>query len=1213
MQQKSPELSMAHYVRNSVRQYWRVQLAVAMGVMVSVAVLSGAFLIGDSVRQSLRRLTIERLGRIETALISDHFFPLDLMHRLVKSEPRDDEGPTTRELSAELASQTGFSEAQGIILLPQVTVEKKALAGAGADESAGRRASQVTVVGCDANFWRLASTVVTPPRLPEGRQILLNEPLAKELQVRLGDQLSVRLAKESRIAADSTMAHKTDRVQSITELEVVGIIPAQGLGRFSLQANQALPRTAWIPLTTIQRALDLDGKINAILLATNSADSPRSAAQQAAIAAAFRPTLSDAGLRLAPVDLSYRAEDSGPDTTVQQYWNLTTDSLLFAPPAQKRIELALKGLSHDRVLTYLANSIDRARDAQMGSIESPTPKSGIPYSTVSAIEPDSPLSPLGDLADSTKLGLKENEIALNSWAATDLGVKPGDTIRLSFFAPETTHGDPQELTADFLLSSIVPLTEPTTPFRRNRPAQYSNPPTRANDPHLTPEVPGITDQESIDAWDPPFPFDYDRIRKPKDDDYWNAHRTTPKAFINLSAGQRLWSSRFGQVSSFRIARDVSAQDVQEAELHRRIETAIHEAPEDFGFAFLPLKRDGLLAAKGTTPFQFLFLGFSMFLIAAALMLVALLFRLGVEQRSREIGLLAAMGFTTRRIQTLFLREGLAIACLGGAAGIVASIGYAALMLAGLRTWWLDAVVTPFIGLQVEPASLLLGIVLGSSAALLTILGTLRSMKRWTVRQLLGGSLEATTPTGTTKPNRTRVAWIFWLSALLLLLLAGRLQGEAQAGSFFGGGVMVLTALLYQTRQSLFLASVGRSTRRGGLGLLHFVIQNLRRNPGRSTLTLGLMATACFLIVAISAFRLSPTEQGTGGFNLMAISDQPIFDDLNDPAVRQDRWNEKVGVFKDVHIEPARLRTGDDASCRNLYQVGQPQLIGLPSSVVERLGADGQSGFAFASSAAKSEQERRNPWTLLQPADSSQASAIPVILDKNTAMYSLHLYGGVGQEFELDYGADGKKTFRIVGLLANSVLQGSLIVSESELVRHFPEVTGYRFFLISGPEEQMAKARTLLEATFSDEGIEMTDTRQRLAELLAVQNTYLSTFQSLGGLGLLLGTFGLVAVQLRSVFERRTELALMQATGFSRRRIAQVVLLEHFLLLVGGLGIGLLAAFLTVLPQAFTQDVQPPWMALATILVVIMAVGMTTGAWVLRPVLRTPLLAALRGD
>ena len=104
--------------------------------------------------------------------------------------------------------------------------------------------------------------------------------------------------------------------------------------------------------------------------------------------------------------------------------------------------------------------------------------------------------------------MADDEIALNQWAADDLKAQPGASIRLTYFEPETTHGQPREHSATFRLRTVLPLTAPVAPYRRNRPARFAAPPTWANDPDLTPEVAGVTDQESIDDWDPPFPFDY---------------------------------------------------------------------------------------------------------------------------------------------------------------------------------------------------------------------------------------------------------------------------------------------------------------------------------------------------------------------------------------------------------------------------------------------------------------------------------------------------------------------------------------------------------------------------------------------------------------------------------------------------------------------------------------------------------------------------------
>src|SRR5439155_20591434 len=129
---------------------------------------------------------------------------------------------------------------------------------------------------------------------------------------------------------------------------------------------------------------------------------------------------------------------------------------------------------------------------------------------------------------------------------------------------------------------------------------------------------------------------------------------------------------------------------------------------------------------------------------------------------------------------------------------------------------------------------------------------------------------------------------------------------------------------------------------------------------------------------------------------------------------------------------------------------------------------------------------------------------PVILDQNTAMYSLRLYGGVGQTFDVTYADATNVKFRVVGLLSNSVLQGNLLIGEADFKRLFPQISGYRFFLIRSPPGKTDEIASVLENRLGDEGFDTVDAKSRLADLLAVQNTYISTFQSLGALGLVLG-------------------------------------------------------------------------------------------------------------
>ena len=114
--------------------------------------------------------------------------------------------------------------------------------------------------------------------------------------------------------------------------------------------------------------------------------------------------------------------------------------------------------------------------------------------------------------------------------------------------------------------------------------------------------------------------------------------------------------------------------------------------------FQPVRVQGLKAASGTTDFSILFIGFSLFLIVSAALLVGLLFRLGVEQRASEIGTLLSVGYPIAAVRRGFMKEACILAGIGGVIGLGVAVIYAWLLMVGLRTWWLAAVGTPFLSL-----------------------------------------------------------------------------------------------------------------------------------------------------------------------------------------------------------------------------------------------------------------------------------------------------------------------------------------------------------------------------------------------------------------------------------------------------------------------------------------------------------------------------------
>ncbi len=1144
------------FILASLRHYRRIHLAVALGVAVATAVLTGALLVGDSVRGSLRDLTLQRLGQIDSVIVAAHFFREKLAH----------------EVSVSLIPEenTYSPETEPAILL-NGTLQS----GAGQNT---RRATSVSVVGCAPTFSALGKGGPTTP-IADG-DAAITESLANELNVRPGDEILLKVPVAGAIPADSPLGAKAlEKTSKSRRLKVAAVLPPEGLARFGLVPSQQLPRNMFVSLGALQKMLEQPDKVNAIFVATANSRVAMGAEGQAALRKALRPSLVDYGVRAEHI--------TSPTDCVQ----ISADELVLPAEVIRAADQVFKG-DKQPIVTYLANTIS------IGDRK-------IPYSTITGVRSVARLGPLLDEAG-RPIELADNEIVLNRWASDDLKAKVGDEVRITFYEPESTHGRPTEHgpAPVFKLKAIVELTD-----KNGRP-------TAAADPRLTPEMPGVTDQKSISDWDLPFEL-VEKIR-PQDEKYWDEYRTTPKVFVSLGAAERLWASRWGAISLLRLPAG-EAGDATE-----RLQRAID--PAAMGVNLLPVKQMGLAASAGTTPFGGLFLGFSFFLIAAAVMLVALLFQLGIQQRTSELGTLAAVGVGRRRISRLLAREGVIVAAAGATIGVVAGVLYAWLVIYALTHWWVAAISTPFLRLHVGWPSLVIGWFVGVVVSWLAIRWSIRKLVRVPAARLLAGSTDTL---ASNLPADRRRRWLLqWpvVRAVLVVLVvvmcvAGFfMKGESQAGVFFTSGAVGLTLLLGEIRH--WLRSRGGRPHRL-FSILRLSALNTARNPARSTLTIGLVAAASFLIVAISAFRLDTGDGGTGGFEFIATSDQPIHYDLNTADGRRELgFAEKASrQLDDWQIYSFRVASGEDASCLNLYRPTRPRVLGVPKSLIDR------GGFQWAAAGI----ERRstgwfaNPWTFLLTqtgTDASSPSVVPVILDASTATYSLHL-SGVGSRFEIRDSADRPVTLEVVGLLANSVLQGSLLMSEANFLRLFPDVGGYQYFLIeraSRPpiaEKQPAsgtdRIAQVLESSLAEEGFDVVDARKQLAQFLAVQNTYLSTFQNLGALGLLLGTIGLAVVQLRNVLERRSELALMRAGGFGSGRLTWMVIWENAVLLVGGLAVGGVAAAVALIPQWAPHGASVPWAVLGLLLGVIAFVGTAAGWLATRSALRAPILPALRGD
>jgi ABC-type antimicrobial peptide transport system permease subunit len=957
-----------------------------------------------------------------------------------------------------------------------------------------------------------------------------------------------------------------DGSSSAFRVIVKRIADDEHFGRFSLRANQVPPFSVFLPLDYLAEKMELKGRVNVLLVSGGSVEEAG-----AALAAHWKPA--DIGLR-------FREVSGGVE--------LVSDRVFLDPPVEAAALAA--DVSAKGILSYFVNGIIKSKlnksfAGVQGAVfqKRPLVAEGwiTPYSFVSA--PGEPLVPRG---------MGDDEIIINQWLAADLGARVGDEVTLAYFVPGEGNRL-EERVSVFRVRAIVPIEG------------------LAADEGLMPEFPGLSDAENCRDWDPGIPIDLDRIRE-KDESYWETHRGTPKAFVTLAAARRMWSNRFGALTSVRYVDTERTIEQLEAGIMQRLE------PGALGLQFRAVRDEGIRAGSEAVDFGQLFIGLSFFIIVAALLLTGLLFVLGIEQRAKETGILTALGYRPTRVNGYLLLEGAVIAFFGSILGALGGILYNQVVLFFLGTLWRGAVGTSALHLHLEVSTLLAGTFIGFAMAVLTMALAARKQVRRPVLELLG-SFRPGDKSYSAKKRRLGliVGVVCFVGVLVILGMVSPGKGKEAAGAFWGAGFLMLTGCLgfcYTLLLRIDRAGGVGSDGKKGMDTAVPTIdvlgrRNTARKRGRSLAVIALLSFGIFIVIAVGANRhgiLKDAEKrssGTGGFAFYGETTLPVLKDLNEKKhFRSLGLEEASNNSGETAFVQLRLREGDDASCLNLNRISNPRILGVKPEELSSRGA-----FSFVKKVENINVE--NPWLMLK--EELEGGVIPAAADQTVIIWGLGKKVGDVLTYKDERGRELK--LKLVAGLSNSIFQGSVIISEKAFISHFPTISGSRVLLIDAPVESRRDVLKTLSRNMQDYGPEITSAADRLAAFNMVQDTYLSIFLALGGLGLILGTIGMGVVVLRNVMERRSELALLRAVGFSRRAVNRVVLSENFLLLILGAMCGAFSAVVAVLPAILSPGADIPYLFLSATLTAVVISG---GVWVLlavRIAVRGDLVPALRNE
>ncbi len=343
-------------ILRSLRYYGRSHIALSAGVAISTMVITGALIIGDSVKASLEGLVVKRLGNTR--------YSFEGNDRIYRASLADSLEKALNIQCAPALLLDGFATMQG----------------------GSVKVNGVQIIGIDERIYQLSNTI-TSVSLPNDNKAIISSNLASRLQVRVGDEVLLRLEKAGPIPKNAPFVSDQDNVVSL-RVEVSHIAADYELFEyFNLKNTQLPPDNVFVDLAYLNKEMDLQNRANHILIAENRDISPVAIDQEFAA----NWDTDDLGLRITP------SHDS-------LWWEIRSDRVFLDSvtiQAAKSIYPEAK-----EILTYMANSI------KFHGKETP-------YSFVAA--------------GSFDIDLGENEILINRWLADDLEARSGDTLDLFYY------------------------------------------------------------------------------------------------------------------------------------------------------------------------------------------------------------------------------------------------------------------------------------------------------------------------------------------------------------------------------------------------------------------------------------------------------------------------------------------------------------------------------------------------------------------------------------------------------------------------------------------------------------------------------------------------------------------------------------------------------------------------------------------------------------
>ncbi len=625
-----------------------------------------------------------------------------------------------------------------------------------------------------------------------------------------------------------------------------------------------------------------------------------------------------------------------------------------------------------------------------------------------------------------------------------------------------------------------------------------------------------------------------------------------------------------------------------------------------------LQDDLASAASSGSELVTLFLVLGLFSIVAGAMLIVGIFVMLAEERRGEMGMLRAIGVKRRHLVLAYYFEGLVYSAGSALAGTALGVLVALLLLRSLAQTGGNDVSNAVLlaSFHVDPVSLAEAYVAGFFLTLATVAAASYRASRLNIVRairsipepapamsvytglalvgvgllLLGGALFALTRTGSgdiTVPLTAGAVALVGIALIASRFVPNRiafsvvgagllawggyeplhtlLLGTAHTGTidaFFADGILMIVGaiLLVLFNGDTLLAGVARLFGQKGrrVAVARVGLSYPTRRPFRSAVTLTIFCLVLFTIVGVASIGSSINADLTGdirsesgGYTFFAASEQPI-PDLPGAVANNSTL---AGQFTDV----VPLAAG----------VADVAFAGAPANYQDNVFA------ANGSAPGSSNFYTTNQFNFSSTLGGMSAAAVWAALESNASVAVVdHSYapGGfqvsasthptlaVGARLALtdpDHGSGESVT--VIGILTESFVTGVWVNPLAAGALGFVNTTA--FFLTVAPGASVDGAANAAKVAFLPYGLVLYNFAQILQSSIQATEAIIQLLEAFVALGLAVGVAAMGIVALRAVVERRSEIGMLRATGFTRRMVLTAFWTEYSYVGLLGIGIG----------------------------------------------------------